>query len=691
VDPRRFQEVLAINRAIASAEEYDDVLRLVVDRTAAFTGANACILLLSGKDGLARVVRSVGIDPVQAARLAVPLTESISRELCKLLGFESPDRFVGVPVIGKEGLMGILGVYGEGPGAPQDAFDEELISAFADQAAIALDSAERMRKLRASEEKLAGIISIAADAIITVDESQRIVMFNEGAEKIFGWSREEILGKPLDVLLAERFRDIHRQLVRDFGAGQQSARKTGERGRAIFGLRKNGEEFPADAAVSRLKIGGELLFTVVLRDITEQKRIEHEEKFLADVGAVLATTLDPRQTLANIAQLTLCEFGDFCVIDFVDEQGEIRRVEAMTSDPAKTAVAEALRRYPLDRSGPHLTLSIFQSKQPQLIEEVSPETIRSLSQSEEHRGLIEAIGPRSIMGVPLVVHGRLLGALVVASCRPGRRYGASDLRLLEEVGRRAALALENSRLHRATERAVQARDDLLGIVAHDLRNPLNTILMQATYLRRPGPEVERRLRDPSEVIERAASRMNRLIQDLLDVTRMDAGRLTIDRAPLPAAQLAFDSVEAQQALAASGSLDLQVDVAPELPEIWADRDRLLQVFENLIGNATKFTARGGRITVGARAERGEVIFRVADTGAGIPADDLPHLFDRFWQARKERRGAGLGLAIVKGIVEAHGGRIWVQSTQGQGSTFHFTVPAAPPAATLVGESFRASP
>jgi signal transduction histidine kinase len=314
-----------------------------------------------------------------------------------------------------------------------------------------------------------------------------------------------------------------------------------------------------------------------------------------------------------------------------------------------------------------------------MISEIPAKTIRAVAQSEEHQRLLEAIGATTMMGVPLIVQGRLLGALVVASCRPGRGYGAADLRLLTEVGRRAALALENARLYRATRRAVQARDDVPGIVAHDLRNPLGTILMQAALLRRPGADPESRSRTSGERIERAATRMKRLIEDLLDVTRMEAGRLSIERALVPAGEVLFDSVEAQKPLAASSSLELQLDVAPELPEIWVDRDRLLQVFENLIGNAAKFTPAGGRITVGARPGEREVVFRVTDTGAGIDVDGVPHLFDRFWQARKgERIGAGLGLPIVKGIVEAHGGRISVESTPGQGSTFSFTVPVAPP-------------
>jgi signal transduction histidine kinase len=262
------------------------------------------------------------------------------------------------------------------------------------------------------------------------------------------------------------------------------------------------------------------------------------------------------------------------------------------------------------------------------------------------------------------------------SSTESRVYGPSDVRLVSELAARAALAIENARLYRVAMRALKAREDVLKIVAHDLRNPLSTILMQGNLLRRPGGAPERRSKQPSIVIERAATRMNRIIQDLLDVTRMEAGRLTIEREAVPATEVILDSIEMEKTLAASASIELRVDVPPALPRVFGDRHRLMQVFENLIGNALKFTKPGGRVTVGAAARAGEVLFWVADTGAGIAAGDLPHVFDEFWQAAHAKRmGAGLGLPIVKGIVEAHGGRVWVESTLGRGSIFFFTVPS----------------
>jgi signal transduction histidine kinase len=171
--------------------------------------------------------------------------------------------------------------------------------------------------------------------------------------------------------------------------------------------------------------------------------------------------------------------------------------------------------------------------------------------------------------------------------------------------------------------------------------------------------------------------MNRLIGDLLDVSLIEAGQLSIERARLSTGQLVADSLETQQPLASAAALEMGFDLARELPDVWGDQARLLQVLENLVGNAIKFTPPGGRITLGAGARAGEVLFWVADTGGGISPDELPHVFDRFWQARKDaRKGAGLGLAITRGIVEAHGGRIWVESTLDRGSIFFFTIPQA---------------
>lgn len=543
-----------------------------------------------------------------------------------------------------------------------------------------LDITARKRveeELRLAQAKASGIIAISADAIIAVDDGQRITLFNEGAERMFGYSAAEAIGAPLDMLIPERLRAVHRHHLARFAAGPQAARRMGDRGAVIIGLRKSGEEFPADAAISKMNVDGTAMLTVSVRDITEQKRLEREHELLAEVGAVFASTLEYEETLGTIARLLVRELADFCIVDVVVD-GEVQRQRVESRDPEKAWICDLFREITLDRSKPHLMRAALETRRPVLMEHLSPDAIPSLAQSEEHLRALRALDPKSVLAVPLLAHGKLLGALALISSTESRQYRESDLRLAEELAVRAALAIENARLYRLAMGAIQARDDVVGIVAHDLRNPLGAIVMQAALLQRSEAEPERGSRAPGEVIARAALRMERLINDLLEVTSIEAGSFRVEPARVSAASVISDAVEAQKMLASPASIQIACDAAPALPDVWGDRDRLLQVLENLVGNAIKFTKPGGCITIGARRRDAEVVFSVADTGAGIPAEALPHVFDRFWQARRaKRRGVGLGLAIVKGIVEAHGGRVWVESTPGRGTTFFFTVPAAP--------------
>jgi PAS domain S-box-containing protein len=229
--------------------------------------------------------------------------------------------------------------------------------------------------------------------------------------------------------------------------------------------------------------------------------------------------------------------------------------------------------------------------------------------------------------------------------------------------------------------ATRARDQILGIVAHDLRNPLSTMLMAAELLREVLPADGPTYRQ-AEIIARAGSQMKRLIQDLLDVKRIESGRLVIEPRAVRASTLLCEAAEMLRPHAVANSLVLEVDAPADLPHVWADPQRIQQVLANLIGNAIKFTPKGGRIAMRASRMESEVRVIVADTGAGIPPDQLPHVFGQFWQGSPtDKRGIGLGLAIARGIVEAHGGRIWVESVVGTGSEFSFTLPVSEPQAS----------
>lgn len=229
---------------------------------------------------------------------------------------------------------------------------------------------------------------------------------------------------------------------------------------------------------------------------------------------------------------------------------------------------------------------------------------------------------------------------------------------------------------RALREAVHAREQTMAVVSHDLRNPLGSVSAAAELLL-DVPLPEDRQRQQLDVIRRAAERMNRLIQDLLDVARIEAGGLSVRPRPTPVRPLVIEGADLALPRLRERGLQLDVEVDVDIPEVLADQDRVLQVLSNLLGNAARHTARGGRIGLGAVCEDGadEVVLRVSDTGSGIPEDQRAHLFDRFWRPAESDRdgGAGLGLAIAKGIVEAHGGRIWLESEVEKGTTFYFTL------------------
>jgi signal transduction histidine kinase len=249
--------------------------------------------------------------------------------------------------------------------------------------------------------------------------------------------------------------------------------------------------------------------------------------------------------------------------------------------------------------------------------------------------------------------------------------------LATELARRAALAMDNARLYGEAQAATRARDDVLAIVSHDLRNPIHTIQMSAALLAELYPNPQDMLTRQLAVIRRGAVRANALIQDLLDVTRIDSGTLAVDHAPLDARALIEEAVTEMRPIAEEKRLAIEAGWRGEPASMRGDRDRLMQAFQNLIGNAVKFTPAGGRIELVGELRDAMVELRVQDSGAGIPAAHLPHLFDRFWQAKRTgRAGAGLGLYITRGIVDAHGGTIRVESVEGKGTTFVMRFPRA---------------
>ena len=450
--------------------------------------------------------------------------------------------------------------------------------------------------------------------------------------------------------------------------------------RALSGGAKDFLTKPLDITEVLLRIRN-LLETRFLnrQQLHARRRAEAAERralLLAEASHTLASSLDYQTTLSQLCRTVVPDLADFCVVDVLEEDGTLARVGVAHIEPEKEAVLRAAAHPNASAMAPdHPLLAALTVGRRTLAADVSADTVAEILAGDGHRAAVVGLAPRSLIAVPLVAAGRVVGALVLVHAASGRRYDTDDLDLAEELARRAGLTIENARLYHRAEEATRDRDELLAIVAHDLRNPLSTVTMASTLLLEAATTDDQRKH--CGMVRRAADRMNRLIEDLLEVSRIKRGSLSIEPAAQMVGPLIREAVAMLTPLAAAGGITLEADVPGDVPPCRLDATRILQVLSNLIGNALKFTPRGGHVRVGVALAAGDLRIAVSDTGPGIPPDQIPHVFGRFWQASDaDRRGIGLGLSIVRGIVDAHGGRVWVESEVGAGSTFYFTLPLA---------------
>lgn len=456
----------------------------------------------------------------------------------------------------------------------------------------------------------------------------------------------------------------------------------GENLRTEFRLRRHDGAYRwhlAQAIPMRVPTGEIVRFIGTCADIEDEKRANEGQRFLLKASAVLSSSLDTSTTLASVAKLAVPFLADWCVVDIIGEDRHPRRLAIAHRDPDKIELAwDMYRRYPDDPRSSEGVPIVLRTGKPFLVTSVSEDSLAGTARNEEHLLILRELGLKSYVIVPLKARDRVLGAMTFVTSESGREYDPARLALIEDLAQRASIAVDNASLYQEAAQAIETRDNFVGIVSHELRNLLGIILLKVTLLKRKVLGEGAPGRDHADAIQRIVERMNRLIHDLLDLASIEAGRFLLDRTTLDATSLVGDAFDQMQALAEQKLLRLEKKAAGALGTVYADRERVLQVFSNLVGNAIKFTPEGGQITLEASAGQGEVQFTVIDTGGGIADDQVPFIFDRFWRVKQaHRQGTGLGLSIAKGIVDAHGGRIWVETRMNEGSRFHFTLPSQP--------------
>ncbi|HEU4993970.1 MAG TPA: ATP-binding protein [Gemmatimonadaceae bacterium] len=428
------------------------------------------------------------------------------------------------------------------------------------------------------------------------------------------------------------------------------------------------------------QIGGRVSLAIdnaqLFRSVNENARVSN---FLLESALTLSGSLESEEVLRRLTTLAVPAFADMAIAYVKDERGHLRHVASAHRDASKQSMLdEAASLYHPDPANVQCTLiKALSTGQPVVAEHVTKELLDNHRFGSRTRELFEELAPTSWMTLPLVARDKALGVIVFASLDAEHRFGAKDVSLGTRIAVSAALAMQNATLFTTVQDALAMRDEVLGIVSHDLRNPLNMIGMSVQLLQELEPDEAERKRHLA-IIGRARERMDRLIQDLLDVARVEAGKpLVIERRNARPSAIIREACELFVIPAREKRVQFEWFVPEELPSVSVDVGRIIQVLSNLVGNALKFTPEGGRVVVRATENEGMVQVSVEDSGPGISAEDLDRIFRPFWQARRHARsGAGLGLAIARGIVEQHGGHLWASSREGAGSTFSFALPTA---------------
>jgi signal transduction histidine kinase len=409
----------------------------------------------------------------------------------------------------------------------------------------------------------------------------------------------------------------------------------------------------------------------------EAKRVEVSLRFLSEASNVLAGSLDYDATLAAVARLAVPRIADWTSIDMLNPDGTLRRVALAHIDPEKVALGwELSHRHPPGPNDPRGPGCVVRTGQSEVFADVSDDMLARAVPDTSSLRIVRSLGPVSWMCVPLHECGRPAGAMTLVSAESHRHFGGSDLALAEELARRASMAIDNAKAYREAQEANRVKDDFLATMSHELRTPLNAILGWSAMLRsRPDVDVRKGL----ETIERNARAQVRLIEEVLDISRIMTGKLKLDSKSIDLAALVRASIDvvAPSALAKAIALDSRLPGEP--CPFYGDAGRLQQVFWNLLSNAVKFTSKGGLIEVSLTQSRSEVEFIVKDTGRGIRSDFLPVMFQRFRQAdsstTRTESGLGIGLAVVSHVVELHGGTVKAASAgEGRGATFTVTLP-----------------
>ena len=529
---------------------------------------------------------------------------------------------------------------------------------------VAMDITARKR---AEEEAvaLAAIVQSSDDAIVSETLQGKIVSWNAGAERMYGYTADEVKGRSVRMLFPAEHGDEVPRILRRVRAGEHVEQRDAVR------VRKDGTRIDVSAIVSPIRDGAGRVIgaSTIARDVTEQRRTERRLAALQTLtdAALLHTSLDElvRDLLRGLCSALACDVASILLL----------------TEDGRRLVVRASHGLPEEEG---LVIPIGQGVVGRVAAERRPSVVEDLATAEIESAVLRARGLTSLLGVPLLVDERVVGVVHVATVAR-RAFTEDETRLMLLAADRMALAIDHARLFEAersaraeAETANRTKDQFLATLSHELRTPLTSMLGWLRMLR-SGRLDDTMAARALETVERSTRAQAQLINDLLDISRIVSGKLTMDLTSVDADDVVAAALEAAGPLAESKSIALTHGRAGGAAVVHGDAGRLEQVVWNLLSNAIKFTPEGGRVSVDVCAGESELTIAVADTGKGIAPELLPEIFERFRQgtATRTQGGLGLGLAIVRHLVELHGGLVAAHSDgPGRGATFTVQLPLA---------------
>ena len=534
------------------------------------------------------------------------------------------------------------------------------------------DLREARRELASLRARFRSIIQKTADGIVVVDGNGVIRFANAAAGTLFGRDAEKLTGSP-------------------FGHPLVNGETT------EIDVLRNGEQVVAELRVVGTEWEGEEASVVSLRDITDRKKAEERARrllreqvarsraeatarrasLLSEASRRLSSSLDFETTLGHVVHLLAEEFADFCVVDLVLD-GKVTRRVASRGDDERSRRFEATAAYPLEVGSDTPQARVLEECEPLHVAEVDDEWLNSATRSDEHLDLARELGIRSLLFVPLYAGRDCLGVLTAGRWGEAELFDDQDLRFATELAERAALAVENALLYEEAQAANRAKANFLSVMSHELRTPLSAIIGYADLMDRgiTGQLAEQQSRFVGR-IRASSNHLLQIIEEILAFASTEAGEEKVHPEDTTLDEVIDGVLAVAEPLAQDTPLDFVVEVADPEAKLRTDTRKVRQIVLNLVSNAFKFTPEG-RVVLEAETDGDEVVFRVTDTGVGIPAERLPSIFDRFWQAEdpmtRKAGGTGLGLAVAKGFAELLGGTLSVESVPDDGSVFTLRLP-----------------